>query len=212
MQARYYMLMEGNPNDRREFEDVESMQNFLVNNPSKGELFHTIGIKIKYNPETGVVRLKSIKSPPGITNIFSNKAFEAQLKPVKDAICRIAKQYLLFKLYSLNDPGINQIIEENQLKFDRTTGKMMAGMHAAAIDNTLFQIQRYIRPGIINRLFFSRDEKNKTQEQTQTKQAVYLAFEQLGIYQHGIDHIKSINDVDKIMGMVEIKQLPKARL
>src|SRR5262245_30714495 len=141
MQPRYYVIIDNNPDDRREFDDVESMQLFLINNVIEvGELFHNSlpGLKIIYNTLTGDLVLSSLEHNEWIKYSFSNDAFERKLLPIQQAIRRLAKRELLAGLYGLNDQGICSLIR-NSYKFDHGTNKLSPHATEAEIDGLILK-------------------------------------------------------------------------
>ncbi len=196
MQAAHYYVFKEGTNEQLTFDDIKSLQNYVFNkpqdDPQKNDVvFHSelkvSGIQIEYNTHTGDVMPSDIETKKEITTSYH--AFEAKLIPIKDAICWRAKHDLIGKLYSLNDPDINEIIETNQLMFGKT---------AQASHITLLQIQKHIKPSE-ERLF--KGLLFRPAKQTSLQRAIYQGLKAAG----GIDQIISAQVVEQIMRTIETK-------
>ncbi len=202
MRPLYYIILKDNPTQQLTF-DNKSVQEFLINkrqdDPEKNDVvFHNFGFKIEYNTYTGSIKLSDVNINKEINVTFSVDAFKAELIPIEEAISWRAKHDLIAKLYSLNDPDINEIIKMNKLEF----GEDAQASHNShtKLTKTLLQIQSHVKPAqdrIFKGFLFSP-------KQSPIQQAIYLGLKEHG----GIDQIKSAKDVEKIMHTIktEIKK------
>lgn len=206
----YYAIISNNPDDHFKLDNIESIRNFLIKFPKINALFHTdlTGIKIQYNINTGEVELFSRENQPDINNLFSKSAFEKKIKDVEEAICGFAKYEMLRLLSELNDPDIIIIIKKNKLQFDD-----LAYMSSSAVNRALEEIKNFIIPikesilAIGIRLFSPSEPNQVRTKNASAHYAIYLAFDECGVYEHGINHIKSIDSVNKIMETIKINML-----
>jgi hypothetical protein len=216
MQSQFYVIMDDNPQDHREFDDVECMQDFVINNAKvEGDLFlkGMSGMKITYNTQTGNVSIENIEKMKWITHFFSADAFQANILPIEEAIRRLAKLELLAKLFIKFDSGICEIIQKNHT-IDKGTGKILSHTSESHLDMTLTQILRFVNPGhkgvlLLNSIFSGESKKHQTQLQI----SIYFAFKECQLYaKNGLDTIKSKNDAEKIKQCIEKHQNNSDRL
>lgn len=104
--VRYY-------NDK--YNEIKNIEAFLHKNQTesgKGELYikEFKGIKLVYDLNTGKVQLVPIKSPQGITEVYSATAFKSITAPLSIAISLLAKLQLLLKLKEIGSEAIAQLV------------------------------------------------------------------------------------------------------
>lgn len=186
MAFQYYAFKNTSSEERHDFDDAEAIVNFFNTlDHHEGELYLNgyIGLKIKYNLETGHVKPVSTQIQENVTNIYSKKAFENVVIPIIDAICLFAKVDLLSQLNKLCDTGISSIISKCHLN---ESGKFVNINHIA-IDHTLFQIQMLARPSLFSFIF-------KTGKKNDLHNAVAMVLEEIGL-----SNIKAGKHVAQIM-------------
>lgn len=203
MQVRYYII-DNNRDEKHEFNDIESMQAFLIiHADEKGEVFveSFSGVKITYDTYTGDVRLESRERSEWITLEFSEAAFHSQLLPVQQAVQYIAKLSLITELYLLRDQGLCGFIEKF-IEIDSNTGRMLSHPGTVDVEDVLLEISNFVQPYRGGVLYFANlfnPVSRNDHTSTSLHHAVSQAFAQFKLHSSGLDEIKSRQDVARIM-------------
>lgn len=193
---------------------LDNILSLLIKNANdEGEIPAGIkGINILYNALTGQVKLREVEQKEHINNVFSESAFQAYLLPVQQAICWLAKQYLLIQLYNLNEPRIRNLIDKNH-QIDIESGKIHANdspgiekrfIRESDMDIMLEQIQKYTSPHTSMSFKFFSGTIGTSQE-LKIQHAIHVAFIEL----NGFDKIKSKDDAISVMEKIKnLSNLP----
>lgn len=185
-----YFVILNDSKERHQLDETSIFQFMHSLNCNEGELYlnQYSGIKIKYNVITGHVKPVSVEEKQNITTSYSSKSFENLINPIIDAIKLLAKAALLMKLYDLGDADICNIIKRQHY---RTNKNEFTNVSHNTVDQTLAQIQTMSTTSFFNSLF----KLNKTNP---IQKMVSKALSEMGI-----DNIRSVKDVEKIMQSIQ---------